>query len=185
MQDSLLFFSAFLKHPKEIGSVMPSSKFLVNKLLEGVDFGNAKCIVEFGPGTGCITAEILKRARKDCNVLCFEINEDMHNYLKNNLKDKRLTLVNDSAENIKKHVKKLNIEKVDYVVSGLPFSNLSDRKKCVIIKETKNTLRDNGKFVIYQFVSSIKKVLAYYFSTVYTKFIPLNIPPVFIYVCEK
>lgn len=185
MDEKLLFFSTFLKYPKEIGSVIPSSKFLIDKLLDNIEFNRAKCIVEFGPGTGCITAEILKRARNDCKVLCFEINEKMYDYLKNNFKDKRLMLINDSAENIKKHVRNLNVEKVDYIVSGIPFSTLPNNKKSSIIKETKSTLKDNGKFVIYQFVSSIKKSLSDYFSIIYTEFIPLNIPPVFIYVCVK
>ncbi len=185
MDEKLLFFSAFLKYPKEIGSVMPSSKFLINKLLNNINFKNAKCIVEYGPGTGCITTEILKRARKNCKVLCFELNKNLYNYLKSNIKDNRLTIINDSAENIQKYVKKLNIEKVDYVISGIPFSILPKRKKSVIIKETKNILKDDGKFVIYQFVNSVKKNLADYFSSISTRFVPFNIPPIFVYVCEK
>ena len=185
MDEKILFFSTFLKHPKEIGSVVPSSKFLIDKLLQNIDFNNAKCIVEFGPGTGCVTEEVLKRAGNDCRVLCFEINEEMYVYLKDNLKDERLVLINDSAENIKMHTQKLGIDKVDYVISGIPFSTLPNSKKSIIIKEAKNALKDDGKFVLYQIVSSIKKTLADYFSIISTKFVPLNLPPVFVYVCIK
>lgn len=185
MDDKILFFSTFLKYPKEIGSVIPSSKFLIGKLLDNINFDKAKCIVEYGPGTGCITTEILKRAGKDCKILCFEINKNMYDYLKKSLKDERLILINDSAENIKMHIKNLKIKKVEYVISGLPFSNLSKHKKIIIIKETKNSLKNDGKFVVYQFVSNVRKNLSYYFSKISTKFIPLNLPPMFVYVCEK
>jgi phospholipid N-methyltransferase len=181
----ILFFSTFLKYPKEIGSVVPSSKFLINELLKNIDFKNARCIAEYGPGTGCITSEILKRARKDAKILCFEINKKFCNYLRKNIKDERLVIINDSAENIKKNLKKLNIAKVDYVVSGLPFSTLPNNKKSIIIEETKNTLKNEGKFVIYQFLNNFKKYLYNHFSKISISFIPLNIPPCFVYVCEK
>ena len=185
MDEKLMFFSAFLEKPKEIGSVMPSSRFLIKKMLKSVDFENARCIVEYGPGTGKITKEILKRANKDCKVLCFEINKKLVAYLQKSIKDRRLVVINDSAENIKAHLKKLGIKKTDYVISGLPFSTLPRRKKYIIIEETKDTLNSKGKFVVYQFINSLKKHLCSSFSKITTSFIPLNIPPCFVYVCEK
>jgi len=185
MHDSLLFFSTFLKYPKQIGSVVPSSKFLIDSLLEDIDFKNAKCVVEYGSGTGRVTKEILKRARKDAKIVCFEINRKFYKYLSNNVKDKRAVLINDSAENIKRHLRSLGIEKADYVVSGLPFSNFPDNKKCAIMGETRSTLKNNGKFVFYQFFVKFNRHLNHYFSKISTSFMPLNIPPCFVYVCEK
>ena len=62
MDEKILFFSAFLRYPKEIGSVIPSSKYLKEGIIKNIDFKNARYIAEYGPGTGCITVEILKRA---------------------------------------------------------------------------------------------------------------------------
>lgn len=185
MDEKLLFFSTFIRYPKEIGSVIPSSRFLVNELMRSIDFKNAKCIVEYGPGTGTITLEILKRAKKDARLLCFETNRKFCNYLRKNIKDDRLTVINDSAENIKRHVNNSGISKVDYVISGLPFSTLPEGKKSAIIEQTKGTLKSEGKFVVYQFLSSFKKSISSYFSRISTKFVPLNIPPCFVFVCEK
>ena len=185
MDEKVLFFSTFLRHPKEIGSIIPSSKFLINEVLKNIDFENAKCIAEYGPGTGKITAEILKRSRKDAKILCFEVNKKFCNYLRKKIKDQRLVLINDSAENIKKYLKKLNIDKVDNIVSGLPFSNLTMDKKCFIIEEAKKSLKNSGKFVVYQFLYSFKKCIYNYFSKISIKFVPLNIPPLFVYCCGK
>ena len=185
MDDKILFFSSFLKYPKEIGSVAPSSKFLAKEILKNVDFKNAKYIAEYGPGTGCITKEILKRASKDARILCFEINKKFCSHLRKNIKDERLIIINDSAESIKKNLKKFGIPKIDYVISGLPFSTLPKNKKYSIIKETRNTLKSDGKFVIYQILNNLKKHLHKYFSNISIKFVALNIPPSFVYVCEK
>jgi len=185
VDEKLLFFSTFIRYPKEIGSVIPSSRFLVNELMKSIDFKTAECIVEYGPGTGTITHELLKRAKKDARLLCFETNRKFCNYLRKNIKDDRLTVINDSAENIKKHVKVSGISKVDYIISGLPFSTLPVGKRSVIIEEAKGTLKTEGKFVVYQFLSSFKKSIGSYFSRISTKFVPLNIPPCFVFVCEK
>lgn len=186
MEDKLLFFSTFIEYPKEIGSIVPSSKFLIDEVLKNIDFKNAKCIVEYGAGTGRMTTEILKKARNDARILCFEINGKFYSYLNKKIKDKRVTIIKDSAENIKSYLKKFNIQKVDYVISGLPFTNLSPEKKYIIIEKTRSTLKNNGKFVVFQFVlNSFKKYLYKYFSNISTKFVPLNIPPCFVYVCEK
>ena len=186
MEDKILFFSAFLKYPKEIGSFAPSSKFLTEEILKNIDFKNARCIVEYGPGTGCITNQILKNARKDAKILCFEINKKFCSYLRKEIKDKRLMIINDGAENISKYIKKFNIEKIDCVISGLPFSTLPKNKKYTIIEATKKTLKTRGKFIAFQFfLNNFKKYLYNYFSKISTKFVPLNIPPCFVYVCEK
>ena len=185
MNKNILFFQTFLKSPKEVGSIIPSSKFLIKELLKNIDFKNASCIVEYGPGTGCITSEILKKARKDAKIFCFETNKKFCIYLKEKIKDERLKIINDSAENIKKNLKKYNVHNVDYVVSGMPFSTIPNNKKHLIIQETKSMLKTNGKFVIYQFLNNFKKYLRNYFSKISAGYVPLNIPPCFVYVCEN
>lgn len=185
MHEKIFFFSTFLKYPKEIGSAVPSSKFLINEVLKNIDFKNARCFVEYGPGTGCITSEILRRARKDAKVLCFEVNERFCGYLGKKINDRRLLVINDSAENINNCLKKLRISKIDYVVSGLPFTNLSVDKKHTVIEETKKALKNEGKFIVYQFLNSFRKCLYNYFSKISIKFVPLNMPPLYVYMCKR
>ena len=185
MEDKLLFFASFLKYPKQVGSIIPSSRFMINEILKNIDFEKAKCIAEYGPGTGVITKEILKRARKDAKVLCFEINKKFCTHLKKKIKDERLIVINDSAENIRRHVKRLGIKNIDFIISSLPFSVLSKERRMSIVMETKNTLNQEGKFVLYQYLNNFRKYLKSCFPKISTRFIPLNIPPCFVYVCEK
>ena len=46
----LLFGRNFLKHPRMLGSLIPSSRFVVDKVLGQVDWGRARTIMEYGPG---------------------------------------------------------------------------------------------------------------------------------------
>lgn len=185
MNDKITFFLTFIKSPKIIGSITPSSRFLRDEMLRDIDFKNAKYIAEYGPGTGCITTEILKRARNDAKILCFEVNRNFCSHLRRSIKDPRLLIINDSAENVKKHIKKLGIKKFDCIVSSLPFSILPPEEKFSIIKETKSILKNNGKFIVYQYWSNFKKHIAEYFSNISVRFVPLNIPPSFVYVCGR
>jgi phospholipid N-methyltransferase len=59
----LLFARNFFRHPRMLGSIVPSSRFLIKQLLEPINFGRARVIVEYGPGVGVITAELLRHMR--------------------------------------------------------------------------------------------------------------------------
>ena len=55
MGEKLLFFKNFIKNPRQIGSITPSSNILSEKMVDQIDFNKAKYIVELGPGTGSYT----------------------------------------------------------------------------------------------------------------------------------
>src|SRR5215831_17475164 len=88
--EMLLFASNFIRHPHMLGSIIPSSRFLVNQVLAPVDWERAMVIVEYGPGVGTFTAEILKRMRSDARLVVFETNDDFVKFLRNSLPDPRL-----------------------------------------------------------------------------------------------
>src|SRR5258708_34824286 len=56
-----LFTRNFLKSPAMLGAVVPSSPFLVKDMMSPVDWDRARVLVEYGPGVGPFTKEILKR----------------------------------------------------------------------------------------------------------------------------
>src|SRR5579864_9820821 len=72
----LLFARNFFRHPRMLGSIVPSSRFLIKQLLEPMDFGRARVIVEYGPGVGGITREVLQRMRPDGVLIAIEMNPD-------------------------------------------------------------------------------------------------------------
>lgn len=184
MKDSLLLLSNFIKNPKQIGAVAPSSRFLTREIVGSIG-KNSKNIVELGPGVGTFTKAILKKARLDAKLLCFEVNRNFCSHLKQSIVDERFEVINAGAEKIKENLKKFGIEKADCIVSGLPFRNFSEAKKSRILDEVETSLSGNGRFVLFQYTNGLNKMLDVRFANVKRKFISLNVPPAFVYVCEK
>jgi phospholipid N-methyltransferase len=177
------FFSEFLKQGKNIGSITPSSKFLVKKMIEPVDFNKAKIIVEFGPGTGVITLEILKKMSKDARLIVFEINDEFVEQLKE-IPDTRMEIINDNAENIEAHLKKMEIEKADYVISSIPLAMIPKKTEYAILNSVKNILNPDGALIQFQYSLASLKKLKEVFDDVQIDFTSMNFPPACIFTCK-
>src|SRR6201993_1796821 len=98
--DALLFARNFFRHPRMLGSIVPSSRFLIKQLLEPIDWRRARVIVEYGPGVGGITAEVLRHMRGDAALIAIETNPEFVNYLRGSITDARLHVVAGSAESV-------------------------------------------------------------------------------------
>ena len=109
---------------KERGAITPSSKKLAEKIVETADIKNRKVIVEFGPGNGVFTKEILSSKSKDAIYFAIELNPEQVEETKNNCPGALVYM--DSATNLGKYLKKHGVEKCDCVISGLPFANFSE-----------------------------------------------------------
>lgn len=179
------FVKAFLKNPKQIGAIAPSSKFLAEKLVKAADFENAKVIVELGAGTGIITKQIIKIMPKDAVLLVFEINYLLSRHIKKNIKDKRMVVINDDARHISRYIDNLGFQRADCVISGLPLAIFSKEERNQILNAINDCLDVKGKYVQFQYsfndIFALKKI----FRQVDIDFEMRNIPPAFIYVCSK
>jgi phospholipid N-methyltransferase len=71
IQERVLFFGKFLQAPLKIGSVTPSSAWLVEAMLAPIPWGTST-VVELGAGTGVITREILRRLPPGGKAFLFE-----------------------------------------------------------------------------------------------------------------
>src|SRR5690348_10305611 len=80
--DWWLMMKAFWKKGRSIASFAPSSRFMARKVVNGIDFDSARCIVELGAGTGPITAELVKRVKPHTKLLVIELDPDLCSRLK-------------------------------------------------------------------------------------------------------
>lgn len=182
---SLLFARNFLKHPKMLGSIIPSSRFLIRQLLGRVDWDSARVIVEYGPGVGSITAEVLRQMRPDATLVAIEMNGDFVEMLKTTYGDSRLHVVQGSAADVKTILGGIGIAKADVVISGIPFSTLPPGVAGEIVRSTHQVLNRGGLFLVYQFSSEVLRHLRKVFKEVVQEFEPLNILPARLFYCRK
>ncbi len=172
-----LFARQFLKHPVMIGSVIPSSRFLIEKMLAPVDWARADVFVEYGPGVGTITRPILDRLKPDAKLIAVDTNQDFCAYLRAEIADPRLIVVNRSAAEIGAILDEHGLGGADYVISGLPFSTLPAGVGAAIAGATRAALRAGGIFLVYQFSPKVREFLDPEFARIDKDFELLNIPP--------
>ena len=179
----LLFARNFFRHPRMLGSIVPSSRFLIKQLLEPINFGRARVIVEYGPGVGVITAELLRRMRSDAVLIAIEMNPDFVSYLRGAFTDKRLQVIHGSAESVDEILRRFGHMQADYIISGIPFSTMSDQLRADIVRKSRAALEPGGAFLVYQFSSRVLPDLQRTFEVVKRGFQPLNVLPAHLFVC--
>ena len=179
------FLKQFIQEKKMVGSVLPSSRFLVKKMLKETEIEQAKVVVEFGPGTGIITNKILKRLAPDAHFIVFELNNDFFKLLQKKLNDPRVILINDTAQKLPHYLKENDLNDVQVIVSSLPLANFNTRMSYEIVKTSYECLSKGGIYVQFQYTLQAKKILLKCFSNAQIKIAALNVPPAFVYNCKK
>jgi phospholipid N-methyltransferase len=179
------FLRGFLKHPVMVGSVIPSSRILIERMLKPVDWENTKLFVEYGPGVGTFTRPVLDKMGEDATLIAIDTNPDFIKYLRKAIHDPRLVPVNGSAADVEAIVKEHGFESADYVLSGLPFSTLPPGVGDEIANATSRVIRPGGAFLVYQFSPKVLDFLKPFFDRIDRGFEWINVPPATLFWANK
>ena len=179
----LLFALNFFRHPFMLGSIWPSSRYLVEEVLRPIDWQRAMVIVEYGPGVGTITSEILRRMRSDAHLVAIETNETFVKFLNASIADPRLRVTNGSAADVGAILQRLKLPLAQYVVSGIPLGSMPEALRTDIVAKTRSALAPGGQFLVYQFTSRVLPALQRTFEEVSRSRTKRNIPPAHLFVC--
>jgi phospholipid N-methyltransferase len=171
------FLRGFLKNPVMVGSVIPSSRVLIEKMLRPVDWDNTKLFVEYGPGVGTFTRPILENLRDDATLVTIDTNPDFTRFLRESIDDPRLVAVTGSAADVEKVLADRGFAKADYVLSGLPFSTLPPGVGEAIAQATAAAIRPGGAFLVYQFNPKVRDFIEPHFERIDRGFEWVNVPP--------
>jgi phospholipid N-methyltransferase len=181
----VLFARNFFKHPRMLGSLIPSSRFLIHEVLGRIDWSWPRVIVEYGPGVGSFTTEILKRMRHDATLVVFETNPDFVRLLRRSYDDVRLKILHRSAAELGRALEEQGLGRADYVISGIPFSTMRPQLRESILQKTHDALNPRGRFLVYQFSGEVLPDLRRIFGKVETDFELLNVLPARIFTCSR
>jgi phospholipid N-methyltransferase len=182
--DAFLFARNFFRHPRMLGSIIPSSRFLIKQLLQPIDWEQARVIVEYGPGVGGITAEILRRMRPDARLIAIETNPEFVTFLRKTLVDERIQVVEDSAAAVQEILLRFGHSKADYIISGIPLGSMPQSVREPILRNTAEALGTGGSFFVFQFTTRVLPDLHRFFRYVKRKFEPLNVLPAHLFFCQ-
>ncbi|HMB38232.1 MAG TPA: methyltransferase type 12, partial [Wenzhouxiangellaceae bacterium] len=182
---SIDFFRGFLKDPRQVGSVIPSSRFMERKIIEFSELADARVVVELGPGTGGTTRALLRAMRPDARLLAIDL-DSRFTAIVAAIDDPRLIAHTGSAADLGAVLKQHGLVAADVVISGIPFSTMPTEIGSAILQSVFDSLADGGRFVAYQFRAEVARLAAPVFGDSRRAApVPLNIPPMRIWQWTK
>jgi phosphatidylethanolamine/phosphatidyl-N-methylethanolamine N-methyltransferase len=181
---------------RTVGAIAPSSRYLTQAMLDPLAFKRARVVVEVGSGTGVITRALLKLIPWDATLLAFEINPRFSEYLRSNVVDPRLIVINSSAEMLDQELERRGFWHVDAVASSLALAFMFHKQRHAFLNSLGNHLAESGVFTQYQYLHGLQlnngqlrrfpldQLLHRYFGSVGRRIIWRNLPPAFVFECR-
>jgi len=186
------FLGEFLLHPTKTGAIAPSSQFLARTMVEWIDLPKAKTVLEYGPGTGVFTEQIIQRMPAGSKFAAIELNPRLAELFRR--RHPGLTLIEDSVANVDAICQKLGLGQVDGIVCGLPWASFPESLQTRILDQMMTVMSPNGQFVTFAYLQGLllppgkrfAQLLPKYFTHVSkSRTVWLNLPPAFVYQCRR
>ncbi|MEO6092932.1 MAG: methyltransferase [Novosphingobium sp.] len=172
-----VFLQGFLEHPVMVGSIIPSSRYTIDKMLAPVDWDSCRLFVEYGPGVGTFCQPVLDLLPRDGSLIVIDTNPLFIDYLRSTISDGRFIAVHGSAADVEDIIRAQGHAHADYVLSGLPFSTLPDGVGEEIADATWRALRPGGAFLVYQFTARARDFMISNFNRIDRGFEWRNVLP--------
>ncbi len=195
------FFSNAFRYWDQTASFVPSSRFLVDAIVQGAALSRARTVVELGAGTGTVTEALLAAMPADARLFAFEIDGPLLEATARRLPDPRLVPIHGSAADITTLLAAAGHDgPVDAVVSCLGMSLLPPELRRDILHSSIAALGPNGVFVQYGYLHA--KVVVYspvrgwsrfnlqdylrgHFGQIRQQRVIANFPPADVFVCRQ
>lgn len=175
--DRRAFLSGFLQRPREVGSVIPSSRWLERRLVRTAGLAQARTVVELGPGTGGTTRAFLRAMPADSRLLAIELSPAFAERLDRQSTDSRLIVQHGSAEHLAEHLQAHGLPAPDVVLSGIPFSTMPAEVAERIAAAVSQALAPGGSFVAYQLRGHVARFASQHLGPPERSIEWVNIPP--------
>lgn len=152
LREHLLFLGRFLRSPRTIGSIAPSSRALAAAMVRSLACGHAGRVVELGPGTGAFTAALVACLGPSSRLLAIDREAAFIERLRRQWPV--ADFVCASAADLPALAAERNFLPIDHIVSGLPFASLPGDVTKRILDGIQQSLRPNGTFTTFQYVQA-------------------------------
>lgn len=187
MNEHLLMLGRFVRSPRTVGAVMPSSRFLAREIVAGLDLSMACRVVELGPGTGVVTRVLAERLGPEAHALAIDIEPAFVATIA--ARFPRIEAVCASASDLPELLHARDSFPADHIISGLPFASLPAEVTASILDAVASSLRPGGTFTTFQYVNGYPTPLARAFRQSMSqrmgaaptrKVVWQNVPPAFV-----
>jgi len=184
----LQFFWAGLVKQGQTGGIVPSQKFLVEKMIAPIPADYRGQVIELGPGTGALTLRLAAKCRHARIVAC-EINPLLARVTQRAIAEAghagHVQVINDGAETFLAGTGKNGNPAPEFIISGIPLGNLGREKALNLIEAIRTALRPGGMYIQFQHSFLDRKKIENTFASFHTVPVLLNFPPAFVYYARK
>ncbi len=190
--DTARFLRAFLQAPRTIGAIAPSSKRLATMMLDQTLLPNDRVIVEYGPGTGVFTTEILSRKNAEARFLAIEVDSELGQRFADRFPE--VDLCRDSVENLPALLSERGLASAHCIISGLPWAVFSDDVQDRLLEVTVSALAPEGRFATFAYIQGLmlpaaqrfaSKLKARFSDVSRSPIVWRNLPPALVYRCRR
>jgi phospholipid N-methyltransferase len=182
------FLLAGLFNQGQTGALLPSQRFLIDKMIAPVprDYGGE--VLELGPGTGVLTRRLAARCPR-ARILACEINPTLAHDLEYNLAlarlGRRVQVICDSAEHLLTSMRRRGVDQPEFIISGIPLGNLTRPMTLALINHISGALAPGGWYIQFQYSLMDRKKVKAKFAWLRTVPVFLNLPPAVVYYARK
>ena len=139
--------------------------------------------MEYGPGVGTFTAEILRRMRSDARLVAIETNAQFVRFVRDSLPDERLIVEQASAADVGEILTRHSLPRAHTIISGIPLGSFPRWLQAAIAETSREALEPEGRFLVYQFTARVLPVLRATFPSVERSRQWRNFPPAHLFEC--
>lgn len=140
-----------------------------------------RTVIELGPGTGRFTRALLGCLPHEAQLVAIDSSKGFIDSLVDKMVDERLILAHGDAQNLEAIALRLGLDRIDVVISGIPFSTLPNTAGREIIHAVRSMLASNGQLLAYQMRRALEPLLAESFEDIHSVMEWRNVPPCHLY----
>lgn len=152
--DALYFLRRFLREPRGVASIWPSSKHLTARMFADLELRTGDVVLEYGPGTGAFTMEVERLRCEGVALRYLGIEKDpgMYEFLVRRFP--KLDFELGDAADVIEVCRARQLPRATAVISGLPLVFLDRPALEAIFASTARCLAADGVFRTFSYVHS-------------------------------
>jgi len=172
----------------QMGAILPSQRFLIEKMIAPIPENYCGQVVELGAGNGALTLRLAAKC-PNARILACEINPMLARYTRQNLKcaglNGRVTVKASCAETMLTEMADGGAERPDFIVSGVPIGNFTRTRTLALLKLISKMVEERGMYIQFQHFLRDRKTVKTIFPNLRTIPVLLNLPPAVVYYARR
>ena len=186
LSDTTLFLQEWLVNPQRTGSVVPSSRQLAAAMARWLPRDPESFVLELGPGTGAVTAALLKRGLREDRLIAIDNNPNLTKLLRKRFPQAQIITGDAWHMDTLLGSLRVPVDSVGAVISSLPLLNFPVDQAEALAQKIRDVLEPQGNWVQYSYrIDKLRPRGASSFRLHASKIVWLNFPPARVSVFRK